>query len=354
MAKKIEVLIVDDSAVVRNLLKEILESSNGIEVIGAAGDPYQAVKKIKKKDPDVITLDVEMPKMSGLKFLKKLMATYPLPVVMISSLTKQGSNETIKALEYGAVDFVAKSNLQKEESKKKFAREVIRKVKLAAGVKVKKIKKNLKSKRPLKAKKSSKNESKAKQKLNDKYVIGIGASTGGVKALKNLMPFLPANCPGIVIVQHMPKEFTHSFANTLDRVAKVDVKEAEAGDKIKAGQALLAPGDQHVKINKKGSNYYVGLDNGAKVNHQRPAVDVTFKSLAQTVKHNTIGVLLTGMGSDGAQGLKEIKEKRGYTIAESEKSATIFGMPKKAIDIGAVDKILSLTKIPKKIISRVK
>lgn len=350
MTQKIKALVVDDSAVVRNLLTEILESDSSIEVVGAAGDPYKAVKKIKKFNPDVITLDVEMPKMSGLQFLQKLMTTYPLPVVMISSLTKQGSSETIKALEYGAVDFVAKSNLHKEQSKKKFAAEVVRKVKLAAGVRVKKLKKNLKRSRSSQSKKKSKSQTK----FNNKYVIGIGASTGGVKALKNLMPDFPANCPGIVIVQHMPKEFTTSFAKTLDNVAQVKVKEAAAGDKIKPGQALLAPGDDHVKINKKGSSYYVSLDKGAKVNHQRPAVDVTFSSLAQTVERNTVGVLLTGMGEDGAQGLKEIKNAGGYTIAESEETATIFGMPKKAINIGAANKILPLSKIPNQIISIIK
>lgn len=350
MAKQIRALIVDDSAVVRNLLTEILESDNSIEVVGSAGDPYKAVKKIKKFNPDVITLDVEMPKMSGLEFLQKLMTTYPLPVVMISSLTKRGSNETIKALEYGAVDFVAKNNLQDQAQKKKFAREVIRKVKLAAGVRVKKIKKNLKRSKQMK----KKSKSQPQTKLNDKYIIGIGASTGGVKALKNLIPNLPANCPGIVIVQHMPKEFTASFAKTLDSVAQVKVKEAAAGDKIKAGQALLAPGDQHVKVNKKGASYYVSLDKGAKVNHQRPAVDVTFQSLANTVQKNTVGVLLTGMGEDGAQGLKKIKGVGGYTIAESEQTATIFGMPKKAINIGAVKRTLPLAKIADQIVSVVK
>ena len=350
MNNKTEVLIVDDSAVVRKLLTNILEKNNTIEVIGAVGDPYQAVERIKKRNPDVITLDVEMPRMSGLDFLKKLMATYPLPVVMISSLTKQGSSETIKALEYGAVDFVAKSNLQEEETRAEFAREVVQKVKLAAGVKVKKIKKNLKSR----TQSAPKNSAQSTVELNDKYIIGIGASTGGVKALKKLIPKFPAQAPGLIIVQHMPKEFTHSFANTLDNVAQVKVKEAQTGDRIKRGQALLAPGDQHLKINKKGSKYYVSLDKGEKVNHQRPAVDVTFSSLAKTIKHNTIGILLTGMGEDGAQGLKEIKDNRGYTIAEAKESATIFGMPKKAIEIGAVEKTLPLTKIAKQVISVVK
>ena len=220
MNNKTEVLIVDDSAVVRKLLTNILEKNNTIEVIGAVGDPYQAVERIKKRNPDVITLDVEMPRMSGLDFLKKLMATYPLPVVMISSLTKQGSSETIKALEYGAVDFVAKSNLQEEETRAEFAREVVQKVKLAAGVKVKKIKKNLKSR----TQSAPKNSAQSTVELNDKYIIGIGASTGGVKALKKLIPKFPAQAPGLIIVQHMPKEFTHSFSNTLDNVAQVKVK----------------------------------------------------------------------------------------------------------------------------------
>ncbi|MGM0501551.1 MAG: protein-glutamate methylesterase/protein-glutamine glutaminase [Bacillota bacterium] len=350
MTRKIKTLVVDDSAVVRNLLTKTLESDNAIEVVAAAGDPYKAVKKIKKYEPDVITLDVEMPKMSGLQFLQKLMTTYPLPVVMISSLTSQGSKETIKALEYGAIDFVAKSNLRDANSRADFKREVIRKVKLAAGVKVKKIKRKARKSRKVK----SKSITSTKNKLNDKYIIGIGASTGGVKALKRMIAKFPANSPGIVIVQHMPKEFTTSFAKTLDAVAEVNVKEARAGDKIKSGQALLAPGDAHIKINKKGSNFYIALDQGPKVNHQRPAVDVTFKSLANQVKKDTIGVLLTGMGKDGAQGLKEIKARGGYTIAESKKTATIFGMPKQAISIGAVEEVAPLDKIPSRIVSLVK
>ena len=349
MNKQIKALVIDDSAVVRNLLSEILETDSAIEVVATAGDPYKAVEKIKQFAPDVITLDVEMPKMSGLQFLKKLMSAYPLPVVMISSLTKRGSKETINALEYGAIDFVAKTNLKDPNNSKQFKAEVLRKVKLAAGVKVRKIKKNRKRKN-----KKEQSISVSNKDFDSKYIIAIGASTGGVKALKSIIADFPVNSPGIIIIQHMPKEFTASFANTLDSVAQIKVKEAEEGDKISSGQALLAPGDAHVTVNKKGKSYYINLDHqGPKEHHQRPAVDVTFNSLAKVVGNKLIGILLTGMGKDGAQGLKKIKASGGYTIAESEKTATIFGMPKQAINIGAVTEVLPLSKIPIKAISLV-
>ncbi|MGM0369201.1 MAG: protein-glutamate methylesterase/protein-glutamine glutaminase [Bacillota bacterium] len=348
MVDKIRVLIIDDSAVVRKLLTQILEGDDQLKVVAAVGDPYQGVKKIKELQPDLLTLDVEMPKMNGIKFLKKLMRTYPLPVVMISSLTKRGSRATIKALEYGAVDFVAKLDLSQPKKRKLFKEQVLSTVKTAARVK------------PKKLKRARNNVNKNKKNINKidvsskqrKKIIAIGSSTGGVKALKSVVPNLPANSPGIVLVQHMPVEFTTSFAKTLNQVSEVTVKEAQAGDRIKPGRALLAPGGKHLVVEKKGTNYVVQLNNKAKVHHQRPAVDITFNSLARVAGNKTVGILLTGMGKDGAQGLKKIKLAGGFTIAESKETATIFGMPRKAIELKAAKEVLPLDKIAPKIVEQ--
>ncbi|GAB6098548.1 chemotaxis response regulator protein-glutamate methylesterase [Halanaerocella petrolearia] len=346
MGQQIKVLIIDDSSLVRRFLQQTLDREDDLEVVGAAGDPYKAVKKIKELAPDVLTLDIEMPRMSGLEFLQKLMRTYPLPVVMISSLTNQGSKETIKALELGAVDFVAKSDLADKEKKREFQREVINKVKMAAQVTVERNIRRSKSNQQDKLLTVNNSES-----IKDR-IIAIGASTGGVKALKKLLPLFPPDSPPIVIIQHMPQGFTQSFAQTLDHACKLDVKETSIGDQLQIGEALVVPGNFHLTIKKEDRDYYVELNQGPKVNYQRPAIDVTFKSLAQSFKDRTIGILLTGMGQDGAQGLKKIKEVGGYTIAQNKKTATIFGMPKEAIRLGAVTEVASLEGIADKVISK--
>ncbi|MGM0471550.1 MAG: protein-glutamate methylesterase/protein-glutamine glutaminase [Bacillota bacterium] len=350
MLKKIKVLIIDDSAVVRKLLTEILKSDQQIDKVESVADPYQAVEKIKSFKPDLLTLDVEMPKMNGIQFLRRLMANYPLPVVMISSLTKQGSQATIKALEYGAVDFIAKPDLSRNEERKHFKATVLAKVKQASEAKVEQLG-TIKSKDKRRAKHES--DSTKLTTRQQRKVIAIGSSTGGVKALKEVIPYLPANFPGVVIIQHMPQGFTTSFAHTLNQISELTVKEAENGEQIRPGVALLAPGDFHLTVKKQGSKLIAQLDQEAKINHQRPAVDKTFSYLAQVGRQRVIGLLLTGMGQDGAGGLKEIKEAGGYTIAESEKTATIFGMPKKAIDLGAVSEVLALPQIAQRLIKLV-
>jgi two-component system chemotaxis response regulator CheB len=266
----------------------------------------------------------------------------------MSSLTKRGSRATIKALEYGAVDFVAKLDLSQLKERKLFEEQVLATVKNAARVNPKKLKR---------ARNNVNNRETTTNKIEvssnqQKKIIAIGSSTGGVKALKTVVPNLPANSPGIVLVQHMPVEFTTSFAKTLDQVSEVTVKETQAGDRIKSGRALLAPGGKHLVVEKKGTNYVVQLNNKAKVHHQRPAVDITFKSLARVAGTKTVGVLLTGMGKDGAKGLKQIKLAGGFTIAESEETATIFGMPRKAIELKAVNEVLPLDEIAPKIVEQ--
>ncbi|WP_018247226.1 protein-glutamate methylesterase/protein-glutamine glutaminase [Orenia marismortui] len=345
MSKKVRVLIVDDSPVVRQLLKSTVERSPNLEVVGTARDPFLAVKKIKKLSPDILTLDVEMPRMNGLEFLKRLMIAHPLPVVMVSTLTSQGSQVTLKALELGAVDFVAKPNLAKREMRIEFQRELLDKLAVAAKVEVRKLKgynisTNSKANAPIKIKKKVKNR-----------IIAIGASTGGVRALRQILPQMPDDIPGVVIIQHMPKEFTKTFAENLNQISKIKVKEAEDGDQILAGQALVAPGGYHLEVKKRRAGYYVKLLRGAKVNYQRPAVDVSFNSLAQLADSSVIAVLLTGMGSDGAKGLRRIKEVGGYTLVQNQESSTIFGMPKRAIEIGAATEIVALNQIVEKIIS---
>jgi len=341
LKRKIRVLIVDDSPVVRQLLKLTLEQSTELEVVGTAGDPYLAVQKIKELNPDVLTLDVEMPRMNGLEFLKRLMIAHPLPVVMVSTLTLSGSKVTLKALELGAVDFVAKPNLGNKIEKREFQREIISKVEIAAKVDMRKLKPH----------NSHIAENSVQLKTNkDNRIIAIGASTGGVTAIRSILPHFPKSSPGIVIIQHMPKGFTKTFADNLDKISSVKVKEAEDGDRVLSGQALVVPGSYHLKISKQGSGYYSQLVTGPKVNYQRPAVDVTFASLAQIAGSETIGILLTGMGKDGAKGLKMIKDNGGYTLVQNEESSTIFGMPKQAIELGAATEVLPLNKIPSKVI----
>ncbi|PRX27477.1 two-component system chemotaxis response regulator CheB [Orenia metallireducens] len=341
LKRKIRVLIVDDSPVVRQLLRVTLEQSDQLEVVGTAGDPYLAVQKIKELNPDVLTLDVEMPKMNGLEFLKRLMIAHPLPVVMVSTLTLSGSKVTLKALELGAVDFVAKPNLSDKEEKREFQREIISKVETAAKVDIRKLKSHSLhiADKSIQLKKDTSNK-----------LIAIGASTGGVTAIRNILPHFPKSSPGIIIVQHMPQGFTKTFADNLDKISSIKVKEAEDGDQVLAGQALVVPGGYHMKIIKKGSSYYSKLITGPKVNYQRPAVDVTFGSLAQIAGAETIGVLLTGMGKDGAKGLKMIKDTGGYTLVQNQETSTIFGMPKQAIELGAASEIVALNQIPSKVI----
>ncbi len=338
---KIKVLIVDDSAVVRKIFSEELSKYSDIQVVGVAPDPYVARDKIVSLKPDVITLDIEMPRMDGLTFLRKLMKYYPLPTIIVSSLTPQGGKLTLEAMDIGAVDVVAKPG--SAYSVGDMSAQLADKIRAASRARL--------------MKKESANESasdpiRALSQTSNK-VIAIGASTGGTEALKNILTKMPPNSPGIVIVQHMPANFTTAFAARLNDLCQITVKEAEDNDSVTPGTALLAPGNYHMIFRRSGARYYVEIKTGPMVHHQRPAVDVLFKSTAKYAGANAIGVILTGMGADGAEGLMEMKTAGAGTIAQDEKSCVVFGMPKEAIKLGAADKVVPLQQIASEIIKMV-
>jgi two-component system chemotaxis response regulator CheB len=354
---KIKVLVVDDSALVRQTLVSILESDSNIEVVGVASDPYIAVERIKEVVPDVITLDIEMPRMDGLTFLKKLMSQHPIPVIVISTLTEKGTDSALLALEYGAVEVIAKPKVNTKQLLEQSKIELCDKVKAASQVSLKK--------RVF----SARNEEIAPKLSADavlgkrvstsmiqttETVLAVGASTGGTEALKVFLEGIPADSPGIVIVQHMPALFTKQFAKRLNDLCKITVKEAETGDKVLRGHALIAPGGQHMVLKRSGAVYHVEVIDGPLVNRHRPSVDVLFRSVARYAGKNALGVILTGMGDDGAKGMLEMKEAGAYTIAQDEKSCVVFGMPKEAIKLNAAEIVLPLTEIAGHIIKKVK
>lgn len=343
---KIKVLIVDDSAVVRTLLSSILSSDPEIEVIGTAPDPFVARDKIVKFKPNVITLDVEMPRMDGITFLNKIMTHHPLPVVIVSSLTQKNAVTTLKALEAGAIDIIAKPEMNVSKGIKTIADTIIAKVKAASRANIKK-----------RSDKVGKSDNiprivatRALAKSTNK-VLAIGASTGGTEAIRAVLTELPANSPGTVIVQHMPEKFTKAFADRLNTQCAMEVREAREGDGVIPGTALIAPGSHHMLLKRSGARYYVTLNQGPQVHHQRPAVDVLFDSVATYAGSNSIGVVLTGMGADGAKGLLNMKEAGAKTVVQDEASSVVFGMPKEAIKIGAADKVVALKDVAKTIIS---
>ena len=338
MKRNIAVLVVDDSAIVRKVLTEGLSRERGIEVVGTAPDPYVARDKIVKLKPDVITLDIEMPRMDGITFLKKLMKHYPLPVIIVSSLTKKGGKLALEALSHGALEVISKPSAA--YSVGDMSVQLADKIRAVAHVKMRSprqtddIQDTSAPGVPVQAMTATTNK-----------IIAIGASTGGTEAIKTVLEGMPPNSPGIVIVQHMPAKFTTSFAERLDSLCAVRVKEAQDGDSVVNGIALLAPGNYHMLLKRSGARYYVQVKNGPMVHHQRPAADVLFKSVANYVGGNAVGIILTGMGADGAEGLLKMKEAGAGTIAQDEKSCVVFGMPKEAIKIGAADKVLSLNNI---------
>lgn len=337
MAKKIRVLIVDDSAVVRKVFREELAQEKDIEVIATAPDPYVARDKIVKLNPDVITLDIEMPRMDGLTFLKKLMRYYPLPVIVVSSLTASGSQMALEALSSGALEVISKPH--SAYSVGDMSLQLIDKIRAVAGVPVEK-----KAAPPAAAAAPVAIEAKALKETTHK-IIALGASTGGTEALKNVLMQMPPNAPGIVIVQHMPAKFTRSFAERLDELCKIRVKEAQDGDSVINGQALIAPGNYHMLLKRSGARYYVQVKTGPMVHHQRPAVDVLFHSVAEYAGSNAVGVLMTGMGADGAAGLLKMRQAGARTLAQDEKTSVVYGMPKEAVEIGAAEKVVPLDKI---------
>jgi two-component system chemotaxis response regulator CheB len=356
MSKKIKVLIVDDSAVVRQTLNDILKGDSEIEVMGVAADPYFAANKIAHEVPDVITLDIEMPKMDGLTFLKKIMTQHPIPVVIISSLTAKGTETGIKALEYGAVEIITKPKLSTKEFIEESTIIIRDAVKAAARAKLKR-KKTIQIDTKIKVEPKlsadvviSKRQPNSSMLKTTEKVVVIGASTGGTEALRIFLEALPVDSPGIVIVQHMPEQFTKSFADRLNTLCKITVKEAVNNDSVIRGRALIAPGNHHLLLKRSGARYYVEVNDGPLVNRHRPSVDVLFRSTARYAGKNAIAVIMTGMGGDGAKGLLELKDAGASTIAQDEKSCVVFGMPKEAIKLGAADDILSLTQIADKVL----
>ena len=332
--KKIRVLIVDDSAVVRKIFSEELSKHPDIEIVGTAPDPFVARDKIVALNPDVITLDIEMPRMDGLTFLRKLMKYYPLPAIIVSSLTPRGGKLTLEAMEIGAVDVIGKPGASYTVGN--MSSQLAEKIRAASRARI--ISKDSDTAAvetaPLKALAQTSHK-----------VIAIGASTGGTEALKQVLTRLPANSPGITVVQHMPANFTAAFADRLNSLCQMTVREARDNDSVVPGLALIAPGNFHMIMRRSGARYYVEVKTGPMVHHQRPAVDILFKSTAKYAGANAIGVILTGMGADGAEGLLEMKMAGAGTIAQDEQSCVVFGMPKEAIKMGAVDKVVSLDQI---------
>lgn len=345
--KKIKVLVIDDSAVIRQTLSSILNHDPEITVISTAADPFIAAAKLAEEVPDVITLDVEMPRMDGLTFLKKLMSQHPIPVVVISSLTEKGTESAILAMEYGAV-----SVLKKPTSYSMLASDthhIIDAVKSAAKARLKRKSQSKIVNREIKTKAPHK---ESMVQTTDK-VIAVGASTGGTEAILEFLQAMPIDSYGIVIVQHMPELFTRSFAERLNQICDITVKEAAQGDSVIRGRALIAPGNKHMELKRSGARYYVDLNDHDPVNRHRPSVDVLFKSTAKYAGKNAIGVIMTGMGADGAAGLLEMKNAGADTVAQSEETCVVFGMPKEAIKLGGANKILPLDKIAN-YVSRIK
>lgn len=336
----IKVLVVDDSAVVRKLFSEGLSKEEDIEVVGAAPDPYVAREMIVSLQPDVLTLDIEMPRMDGLTFLRKLMKHYPLPVIIVSSLTKEGGALALEALDTGAVEVISKPG--GSYSVGDMTLQLADKIRAAARVDVRQLASRLQANRPASGAAPAAKLSLSK---STNKIIAIGASTGGTEAIAQVLTVFPPSIAGIVIVQHMPANFTTSFAKRLDSNCQFRVKEAEDGDSIVPGTALLAPGNFHMVMRRSGARYYVNVKDGPLVWHQRPAVDVLFNSVAAYGGANAIGVILTGMGKDGAEGLLKMRQAGARTIAQDEKSCVVFGMPKEAIQLGAAEEVLPLRKI---------
>ncbi len=345
MKKKIKVLIVDDSAVVRQTLEKILSSDPDIGITATASDPFIAAQKIRYDVPDVITLDVEMPRMDGITFLQKIMSQHPIPVVICSHLTENGSETALRALEYGAVEIILKprigTKLFLEESRVRIC-DVVKAASMARPKRILPCGHDVHPKLTADAViPKPRLHTEAMIRTTEKVIV-VGASTGGTEALKIFLEAMPPDAPGIVIVQHMPENFTRAFAQRLDGLCRVSVKEAENNDTVIRGRALIAPGNRHLLLKRSGARYYVEVKDGPLVCRQRPSVDVLFRSAARYAGKNAVGVIMTGMGDDGARGMLEMKEAGAITIAQDEESCVVFGMPKKAIELRAVDKVLPL------------
>jgi two-component system chemotaxis response regulator CheB len=339
--KRIRVLVVDDSALMRQVLGSLLARDPAIEVVGTAADPYVARDKILTLHPDVLTLDVEMPRMDGLAFLEKLMRGHAMPVVMVSSLTESGCETTLRALELGAVDFVTKPKVDLRERIGDVAQEIIDKVKTAAGARVRQG-----GVRPRPAAPAA---PRAKAPVSGfrttQQILAVGASTGGTEALREFLTALPPDAPGVVVVQHMPEHFTRAFAERMDTLCTVRVKEGEDGDRVLAGHVLIAPGNHHMRLVRDGATYRVRLSQDPPVNRHRPSVDVLFDSCAAAAGRNAVGVIMTGMGDDGARGLLAMRNAGARTLGQDEATCVVYGMPKVAVEVGAVEQVLPLQRL---------
>ncbi len=354
---KVRVLIIDDSVLIRKMLTEIFNSSPDIEVVGAAADPLMAREMIKQLNPDVLTLDIEMPHMDGITFLKNLMRLRPTPVVMISTLTEKGAEVTLEALTLGAVDFIAKPKVDVASTLNSYADEIINKVKMAARANV-----SNNNNRTLKTRDANrtlgdvnlKAEPAKKRALASNKIIALGASTGGTEAIKTVVKCLPADTPAVVITQHLPAAFSKSFVRHIDLITAMTASIPKHGQIVEAGNIYLAPGDRHMTVIKEGPRYVIQLHDSEPVNRHKPAVDVMFRSLAQSAGTNAIAVLLTGMGADGAIGMKEMHDAGAKTVIQDEQSSIVWGMPGAAFKLGCTDYILPLDEVASKIISLVK
>lgn len=354
--KPIRVLIIDDSALVRQMLTEMLEADEGIEIVGTAPDPYIARQKIKQLNPDVLTLDVEMPRMDGITFLRNLMRLRPMPVVMVSSLTEKGAEISLNALELGAVDIVTKPKLDLAQGLLEYSEELISKVKVAANAKIRPISDFQSQRTPSNFSHSPKisRQSIGSHFRTTEQIIAIGASTGGTEAIKEVLMEMPPDAPGIVIAQHIPEVFSNSFAKRMDSLSAMTVTEASNGLQILPGHAFIAPGHSHLLVERDGARYVCRLDDGPVVNRHRPSVDVLFDSVAQRVGPNAVGAILTGMGADGAKGLLAMLQAGASTIAQDEASSVVWGMPGEAVKLNAAEFVLPLGRIAAKLLELAK
>jgi len=363
---KIRVVVVDDSALIRSLLSSLINAQTDMECIGAANDPYQAREMIRDLNPDVITLDVEMPRMDGLDFLEKLMRLRPMPVVMVSTLTERGAETTLRALELGAVDFVAKPRIGIAQGLQDMAAEIADKVRIASRARIGRRTVAVPpppSATPLPAGSPAagagtpplvKPVPVAFSRSSTEKIVAIGSSTGGTEALREVLTVLPADCPAVMVTQHMPPGFTKSFADRLNSLCKMHVKEAEHGERVLPGHVYIAPGGHHLALGRSGANYVVEIDDGPPVNRHRPSVDVMFRSVARHAGRNAIGVILTGMGRDGADAMKELRDAGAYNIGQDEASCVVYGMPREAAAVGAVHEVLPLQKIGHQILAHLR
>lgn len=343
---KTKVMLVDDSALVRRVLSEVLASDPQIEVIAAAQDPFVAAQKLRQQVPDVIILDVEMPRMDGITFLQKLMSQHPVPVIVCSTLVEKGAETTLKALEYGAVDIIQKPRLGTRQFLEESKLLLTDAVKAAAKAKPERIVAHSHAVAPKLSADAMLDEPSGRAMVRTtEGVMVIGASTGGTEAVRAVLEALPTDAPGVVVVQHMPEGFTRSFAQRLDTLCRITVREAADGDSVLRGHALIAPGNRHTLLKRSGARYYVEVRDGPLVSRHRPSVDVLFRSAARYAGKNAIGIILTGMGDDGATGMKEMHDMGAHTIAQDEATSVVYGMPREAVEQGGVDRVLPLGRI---------